>query len=199
MRITSHRQTDPGAAIGIECAIAARFASAFNRGPFEFRGKAAHGMSPRTARSKKILERNTRIAARHADPIGRTGPRPRRSTDSTDETFAHCRFAPGHQKSMKNRTPALRRIRTRIRRRAAEMRFRRHRKPRPKPGRSCVSADFVRATMVVPRDREPCGRLAIRMDRVRGGFTTPITFQPRTHPCNSNHTLHAGRSTKPAN
>ncbi|WP_155631322.1 hypothetical protein [Burkholderia stagnalis] len=47
-------KTDPGAAIDIECAIAARFASAFNHGRFEFRGKAAHCVSPRTAPSKKF-------------------------------------------------------------------------------------------------------------------------------------------------
>ncbi|WP_155122473.1 hypothetical protein [Burkholderia ubonensis] len=31
-----------------------------------------------------------------------------------------------------------------------------------------ASGDFVRATMTMPHDRGPCGRLAIRMDRLRG-------------------------------
>ncbi|WP_143286714.1 hypothetical protein [Burkholderia ubonensis] len=115
------------------------------------------------------FKRNIGAAVRHAAQRPRAGAHPRRVNHSADETFARRRFA---------RSPPEIRKKSRI---AYDTPFA-HSFDRAPPkchllspskntrlsGTPDVSGDFARATMTMPRDRVPCGRLAIRMDRLRG-------------------------------
>ncbi|WP_431823479.1 hypothetical protein [Burkholderia sp. F1] len=112
---------------------------------------------------------NIGIAVPHTALLPRVGARRRRTYHSEDETFSRRRFM---------RVPS----RIREKSRAAHDAAFAHPFDRANPnchllssskntrlsGTPDVSAELVRATMTMPRDRGPCGRLAIRMDRLRG-------------------------------
>ncbi|WP_157652969.1 hypothetical protein [Burkholderia ubonensis] len=145
------------------------FARALARDRAEFGRKDVRTASPRAGYSEKTFKRNAGTAFRHAAQLPRAGAHPRRIDHSADETFARPRFM---------RSPPEIRKKTRV---AYDAPFA-HPFDRTPPkchwlspskntrssGKPDASGDFVRATMTMPRDRGPCGRLAIRMDRLRG-------------------------------